>query len=335
MKNIKLKIVANNCLWSSFPSKIEQMKAWFAPKITLSVDLEKSSFPSIPFTPYQTVNNVVYDGIDPVWYDKNISMNAIGYDIVLFVVNHDQWKEKDKARGWRNDRTFGPVELQICADEDRKIMIGSSGQMGDEFFGYGRHEIMHALYMLTGQEDKTHFYWDKNNLEAALAEIDFKEPKNPADTIISFEPGMLQRLIDALKGPISPVGASNKLNLWAEAIKEHEGWFAPSKAYPEGSKSYRNNNPGNLRYVGQPSATGPDKTGFCIFPTYKDGFNALVSMLKNAATGKSKVYKPTMTLLDFFRTYAPAADSNNPDAYADAVAKKIGVRSNTVISTLV
>ena len=42
------------------------------------------------------------------------------------------------------------------------------------------------------------------------------------------------------------------------------------------------------------------------------------------------------TLLEFFETYAPAEDHNDPDAYAAAVGKRLGVDYKTfVISNLV
>ena len=47
--------------------------------------------------------------------------------------------------------------------------------------------------------------------------------------------------------------------------------------------------------------------------------------MRNAAEGKMKSYKPTMTLLQFFSTYAPSSDNNDPAIYAKAVAKKLGV----------
>jgi len=122
----------------------------------------------------------------------------------------------------------------------------------------------------------------------------------------------------------TPVVDSDKKTLeeWAEAIKIHEGW------YP-GSRSYRQNNPGNLRY--SKFQTGTDG-GFSVFATYDDGFKALVYQLKLAVTGSSAVYKPTMTLLEFFQTYAPSSDNNYPETYAAAVAKKLGIKTSDIIS---
>lgn len=119
----------------------------------------------------------------------------------------------------------------------------------------------------------------------------------------------------------------DRLTLWAEAIKKHEGWFP-------GSRSRRNNNPGNFKYVGQYTATGKDKDGFAIFPDYETGWKHLKKVLTNAATGKSKVYNPEMTLTEFFKIYAPSHDNNDPERYASEVAKYIGVEPITKIKEL-
>lgn len=122
-------------------------------------------------------------------------------------------------------------------------------------------------------------------------------------------------------------GGISKIDLWCEAIKEHEGYFA-------GSRSFRNNNPGNLRYLGQFGSVGKDKNGFAIFPTYELGYNALKNMLTNACTGKSSVYRPTMTLYEFFAKYAPSEDHNNPTSYAEVVAQKLKVSPTIEIRKL-
>ena len=102
------------------------------------------------------------------------------------------------------------------------------------------------------------------------------------------------------------------------AIKKHEGW------YP-GSRSYRNNNPGNIRGGQWKLAVGKDSSGFCVFKTYADGYITLQTLVLNAARGKSTVYKPTDTLRTFFRRYAPPDDNNNAYHYAEVVATAMGV----------
>lgn len=115
-----------------------------------------------------------------------------------------------------------------------------------------------------------------------------------------------------------PVPPAQLLNAMCLAIQKHEGWFP-------GSRSYRNKNPFNLKYVGQPKAIGQDDKNFCIFASYEDGFQAGKDMILNAARGKSKVYSPSDNLFDFFKKYAPSSDNNDPIRYANVVAQAMNV----------
>lgn len=114
----------------------------------------------------------------------------------------------------------------------------------------------------------------------------------------------------------------------ATAIQQMEGWIPPgSPGYPQGSLSYRNNNPGNLRpgslAVGATGSNG----GYAVFPNYQTGYNALVGLVQSPAYWN-------LTLNQFFAQYAPASDSNNPSEYAATVAAQLGVYPDTPLSTL-
>lgn len=126
-------------------------------------------------------------------------------------------------------------------------------------------------------------------------------------------------LAEVLKKLIA-VKKMEKTNIqkWALSIQEHEGFYT-------GSRSERNHNPGNIKYIGQKTATGKDKDGFAIFTTYQQGFDALCHQLTIACDGRSRVYRPDMTLYEFFAVYAPSSDNNDPKSYAEKVAKDIGV----------
>lgn len=114
---------------------------------------------------------------------------------------------------------------------------------------------------------------------------------------------------------------------FAKAIKEHEGFF-------DGSLSFRNNNPGNLKFAGQAGAVKADEKGFAVFGTYQQGWDALVRQIEIAASGKSSVYRPSMTIREFFKKYAPLENGNTPEKYAEFVAKFLGVSPDFVISGL-
>jgi hypothetical protein len=160
------------------------------------------------------------------------------------------------------------------------------------------------------------------------------------DLSVPLLPSVRHSEVPLVPSPIPPTAppAPGLLMKFCLAIQIHEGWSGPSTQYPTGTRSYRNNNPGNIKYgdfARSCGATGKDDKGFAKFPEYLDGFNALKALITNAANGKSSIYKPTMTLEQFFSKYAPSSD-NNPAAYARVVARKLGVDYKTfVISQLV
>lgn len=137
--------------------------------------------------------------------------------------------------------------------------------------------------------------------------------------------------------PILPPNTplTSKIDLWCHAIQAREGFFAPGEnpQYPRGTPAWQNNNPGNCVYIGQPHAV---KNGrFAKFDTYTNGYTYLKNMLINACTGKSKIYNPDMTLLQFYDIYSPASDGNDPVSYAAQVANAIGCTVGTQIKNLV
>lgn len=120
------------------------------------------------------------------------------------------------------------------------------------------------------------------------------------------------------------------LERMALAIQKHEGWS-------KGSRSYRNNNPGNFvcteyvkKYLG---AIGCEKGGrFAVFRNYEEGFFALELFIFHAASDQLRNYASKMTLLQYFQKYAPSSDGNNPKNYAAAVAADLGVKTNFKIA---
>lgn len=116
---------------------------------------------------------------------------------------------------------------------------------------------------------------------------------------------------------------SSVLDRLAMAIQHHEGWYV-------GSRSYQNNNPGNIKYVGQALAVGQDEAGFCVFATYEDGYSELLRELGLAFSGQYG-YSSTMSLYEFFAVYSPDGSSNS---YAEDVATQMGVSPDTELINL-
>jgi len=109
----------------------------------------------------------------------------------------------------------------------------------------------------------------------------------------------------------------------AKAIMDFEG-------YSQGSVSQRNNNPGNLKAMGQAGSVGTDSQGHAIFDTFESGWNALVNQLKMAFEDRSNVYTSDDTLYDFFGRYAEA----NSKQYAEYVAARLSISPHTTLSRI-
>jgi hypothetical protein len=97
------------------------------------------------------------------------------------------------------------------------------------------------------------------------------------------------------KTKIVDTGDANGLNLvnlraMAQGVWKTEGTGATDLAQ-------RNNNPGNLKYAGQPGAV-PDSRGFAVFATFADGWAALQRQLLKYGSDH-----PDWTLLQTMRHY--------------------------------
>lgn len=120
----------------------------------------------------------------------------------------------------------------------------------------------------------------------------------------------------------------------AAAITRHETaykgtTFPPVASMMEGPGG-RNNNPGNLRFIGQRGATGADKKNFAIFPTMALGWEALQRDVRAKMTGNTRtVLNSGSTLAGFFEVYAPRSENKETlDGYIAAVAAALGLSPN-------
>jgi len=104
-----------------------------------------------------------------------------------------------------------------------------------------------------------------------------------------------------------------KIDRFCEAIMWMEGWK------PE-SRSYRNCNPGNLRWSKFQEDT---EDNYAVFANFSIGWSALLFDVKCKCTGKTRTpLKPTSNIIDFFEVFAPYRDDNNPHHYADVACKR-------------
>ena len=98
-------------------------------------------------------------------------------------------------------------------------------------------------------------------------------------------------------------------------------------------KWLKNNNPWNIKDNEFWNVIWHDESWFAIFATPEDWFDALVEkIIYNQTNPNSRYY--WKTIREYFRIYAPSSDGNNPDAYANSVAKQLWVSVDTPISEL-
>lgn len=97
--------------------------------------------------------------------------------------------------------------------------------------------------------------------------------------------------------------------------------------YKSAPRGIRNNNPGNLNFAGQSGATkeGGEGGRFAVFESMEHGVAALYRQLQ--------LYfkRGVNTLSSIVKTYAPASDGNNVDAYVSALSKTTGKGANETI----
>jgi hypothetical protein len=160
--------------------------------------------------------------------------------------------------------------------------------------------------------------WIKPHLDAL-----YNEP-------IEFQQGSILKGIISILSSILALLLSQKKNQsvidrLAEYIAEFEGF------YKDGTVAQRNHNPGNL--VWSPYQVGT-KDGFALFLTDDDGWKALKYQLQLIFDGKSKYYRPDMTIQDFVNVWASTSPYNERVAYAQYIANHFGVSPDTRLNQL-
>lgn len=110
------------------------------------------------------------------------------------------------------------------------------------------------------------------------------------------------------------------IEIFADAVMRFEGWR-------EGSMSWRNRNPGNLR--SSKLAVGV-VDGYAVFDTLSIGWLALLQDIQAKCKGAPHTRTslgPNSTIQEFFHVWAPRQDSNHPVEYAKFVAGELSQHS--------
>ena len=351
MKTLKLKIIFNGAQGGEqFASQaVERLR----PKVSFDTYFLYTSYQNIPIADIHRADGKVVKGIDPEWYNREITSQAVDAHVVVFVLPVSQWVAigcSPADWGFRTDRNEGPVEITIAADANEATTYPngkSFNSLEDRLY----HELAHSVSMIYGVPDTIHDWNSKSDPDGFVRELAIKDLPIPQELsrigrALQYLAVWISRLLQPKKPayftedsflptrPITleevPVEKNKLIKIWAEAIRIEEG------GKPDNLNT-RLKNPGNLKYsllTKSFGATGkyPASDGgfFCIFPTQPIGMQALCSFLEMACLDKLKPYHDARTLRLFTRRYA-----NPPnDGYANNIAKKLGVDIDIDISKL-
>lgn len=100
------------------------------------------------------------------------------------------------------------------------------------------------------------------------------------------------------------------VNILSDASQAHEGWGTYADGVWTPTKSVTHNNPGNLKFLGQPNAS-PDENNFCKFDTFWHGKQAHIADI-SAKLNHGYINK---SLTDLFTFYL-GTDANPTDVQA-------------------
>lgn len=134
---------------------------------------------------------------------------------------------------------------------------------------------------------------------------------------------------------VPPAPPVDRVRLCALAQQAFEGWYLPGSThdgvhYPDGSGSYRRNNPGNL------TKQNPDgSSSFLTFSSYEVGFAALENYIRRVIAGRHPAYKkgPATTFYEYTHIYTGDKEPA-PTNYCAAICKMVGALPSTPISFL-
>lgn len=129
----------------------------------------------------------------------------------------------------------------------------------------------------------------------------------------------LEKIKEALQSFVNYIQGLRPLKDLGIAMSQMEG-------YPIfGSRAYRNNNPLNIRYIGQSLAIGGDNDNFAIFRTPEDGWEACFNDLKLKITGKSSTgLNGESTIEQLIRTWS----ETDQEEYLKYVCDKLKIQKD-------
>lgn len=268
------------------------------------------------------------------WMSPIGLITALAAGIALLWEDYQTWKEGgDSLIDWGKWKPEVDAALKMVRDLKTTV-----------------NELAKALAKLLNIDPKSwSLKWDFSNFIDQMGEFS-KMLNMIADLLNAIKDGRWadaasigkQMLNQGSENPSAMPMVTDSANGTADWIKEHwgfdprsvgrtvRGWFGddePDQIGQAAKRGERNNNPGNLNFVGQAGAELERPGGrFARFETAFDGLRALSRQLVlYAGRGINSVEK-------IISTWAPASDNNNTAAYIQAVSQRLGVNPQAALN---
>lgn len=351
----KVQIVFNNTNWATAQQKAEAIKAFFAPILTMQIDILLTAFSYIPFTPTtgsdgsSGIETIIQtQAVDPTWYKENVSANGLGYNQTLFYVEGKNTIGHIYPTGIRQGNDVGPVALTLFGinenDHAYQSVSGQEVDLGNSFVIFACHEICHGLCFLLGIPDNVHKFFYSANPAGILSELVVSQMSwwqvtlAGAARALNYLLTKIQMRLPSQVNSTGAVSGAGPVQGTASTIPPHvskiPSW-ANAIAKWEGSKPELNN-PGNLKlstltasWGGKQGPAGEDGGYFAQFATYELGFTALTNFLTLLCQDELKAFHQARTFQAATAIYA----GNPPEGYIDGVAALVPCQLMDDVST--
>lgn len=227
-------------------------------------------------------------------------------------------------------QTQGNPNLSIVMNDGQLQVVSSGGQMVTGMTGTAVDQSTVEFNAMEVQRimESPEFIGLQNKLNDMKA---FGDMGKTISEAFGMENGLIQQGQDEVKGSAGSDTLSSPIMSVVDAGK---GFTTVRRAdgtveRVEGTRAWRNNNPGNIEYgdfAKGSGAVGSDGR-FAVFPTYEQGRAAKKKLLWETRGYSGK------TISEAINRYAPPVE-NDTNSYINSVASAVGISSDTPMSSL-
>ena len=317
MKRYKLYCINNDVSEAKIVGALERFNGWVLNQSNGNLILdwyikdvkEDVSYQSADY--FVNGSYVKYNFLDHSIMEQ-YNKEATGFQAVVYF--YDPTKHNNPSNVINGTHTLnGRVKIQIVARSDYDVITIYNELRHENIHGFFANLRLKGIYL----NDLLDTHTDESG---ELIEIEKIKPYwNKLVETLPVDNVVLNGLINKVKSLLAIVNSiTNKrisVKQLAEAMAEWEGF------YTVGTRAFRNNNPLNVKYVGQALAIGKDDKNFCIFKTPDDGWTTGIALLRIKLF--DKFFNGTIS--DVIKNWTSGDPVLNQNNYINFVCKKLGI----------